>query len=349
MLTKENCERKHEHINKHNNRKDKQMKTMKTIQVTTPWRTMDGPGRFTASLVSGLAGAMLFVTGAQAADAITSKVDVTPPTKQFSGDEWRALSLSASRILKHVDQALDALADKQTNAAAANIDKGLTLVKLVEGVLPPTVVKTTITGGGVTYEDEDQIKATFVPIYREYDDVDIVSPVTAQKQKAAAVPPAKGAATASKTAPEYTYAGFDYTGIKLNLRLARRDLLLAQDLVKQGDAKAATAALQDIQAAGVIFEFSSTREPLARAMDNLRLAESELKNNHPNQARVALQGATDALKNYEALAGDTRSKEVQKVLKEIDEVAKNIPSHTSESFSKKISEWWNKCLEWFGK
>ncbi|MEO8429411.1 MAG: YfdX family protein [Verrucomicrobiota bacterium] len=291
---------------------------------------------------------------ARAADMITSKVDVTPPTKQFSGDEWRAISLSAGRVLKHVDQALDALADKQTNTATANIEKGLTLVKIVQGTLPPTIVKTEIKGAGLTYQDEDPIKPAFVPIYREYDQVDVVSSVTAQKQQAAAPPAkpadAKGAAAAPKSAlaPQYTYAGFDYTGIKLNLRLAKRDLLLAQDLIKQGDGKAATLALQDIQSSGVIFEFSTTREPLVRAMDNLRLAESELKNKHPDQAKTALAGAVDALKNYEKMASDSRSKEVAKMHNEVDEVAKNIAGQKEETFSKMISGWWDKCLGWFG-
>lgn len=319
---------------------------MKTNQITKHQPAMDGPGGFIAVLISCLTGAILFVTGAQAADTITSKVDVTPPTKQLSGDEWRAISLSAGRILMHVDQALDALAEKKNDVASANIDKGLTLVKIVDGILPPTIVKTEIKGAGVTYQDEDSITPTFVPIYREYDQVDVISPVTAQKQQAAA---AKGATVAPKSpgAPEYAYAGLDYTGIKFNLRLANRDLLLAQDFVKQGDAKSATAALQDIEAAGVIFEFSAMREPLVRAMDNLRLAEAELKAKHPDQAKAALSAAVDALKNYGKLAGESRSKEVAELNKEVDDVAKNIAGQNTESFSKKVSGWWDKCLSWF--
>lgn len=297
---------------------------------------------------------MLFATGAHAADAITSKVDVTPPTNHLNGDEWRAISLSAGRILKHVDQAINALADKQNGVATANIDKGLTLVKIVDGILPPTVVTTKITGAGLTYQDEDPIKPSFVPIYREYDQVDIVSPVTAQKQQAATAPAAKAAnaktpAPASKSASalQYSYAGVDYTDMKLNLRLAKRDLVLAQDMIKHGDIKTATLALQDIQAGGVIFEFSSVREPLVRAMDNLRLAESELRNKHPDRAKVALAGAVDALKNYEKWGGDGRSKEVAKLHEEVDKVAKNIGAQNEESFSRTVSGWWNKILSWF--
>jgi hypothetical protein len=317
---------------------------MKTHRITKHQRVTEGPGGFSAVIICGLIGAMLFVTEAQAASTITSKVDVTPPTTQLSSDEWRAVSLSAGRILMHASQALDALADKRNDEAAANIDKGLTLVKILEGILPPTIVKTEIAGAGQTYQDQDSVKLTFVPIYREYDQVDVITPVIAQKQQAATTPPAK-----SGTAPQFTYTGLDYTGIKLNLPLAKRDLLLAQDFVKQGNVMAATAALQDILVTGVIFEFSTMREPLVRAMDNLRLAESELKNKHPEQAKAALVGAQDALKNYGKLAGDSRSKEVAELNKEVDEVAKKLSAEKEESFSTKISHWWDKILNWYNK
>jgi YfdX protein len=297
-------------------------------------------------LVTGLATLAGLVGTARGADPITSTVDVTPPTQQLTGDEWRSISLSAGRVLRHVDQALDALAEQKKDVASANIGKGLMLIKIVDDTLPPTLVKTEVKGDGLTYQDEDSIKPAFVPIYREYDNVDVVSSVTAEKQLAGAAQPASPA-TRSADAPEYTYAGFDYTGIKLNLRLAKRDLLLAQKLVEQGDTKGAAAALHYIQAAGVIFEFSSEREPLVRAMDNLRLAETELKANRPDQAKTALTGAEDALRNYGKLAGESRSKEVTELNKDVAEVARNIANEKEESFSKKISSWWDKCELWF--
>ena len=292
-------------------------------------------------LFTGLATLAILSGPIRAADTISSKVDVTRPSQHFTGDESRALSLSASRILKHVDQALDALADKKNDAATANIEKGLTLVRLVDGILQPTVVKTEIKGAGVTYEDEDSVKPPFVSIFREYDQVDIFSTVTAQKQKGGILP------GKSVTGPEITYTELDSATVKLNLRLAKRDLLQAQDDVKKGDAKMAAADLEDIQASGVIFEFSRTSEPLVRAMDNLRLAESEMKHQHADLAKVALSGAVDALKGYEKVSGDTRSKEVAALHKEVDAVAQDLAGQKPETFTQKISDWWSKCLSWF--
>ncbi|MGA2498641.1 MAG: hypothetical protein ABSH20_12920 [Tepidisphaeraceae bacterium] len=74
----------------------------------------------------------------------------------------------------------------------------------------------------------------------------------------------------------------------------------------------------------MIFEFSTVAQPLVRAMDNLRLAESELKANHPDQAKAALAGASDALKSYEKLAGASRSKEVATLNTEIEDLAKDM-------------------------
>ena len=234
------------------------------------------------------------------------------------------------------------LADKKSDVAQTNIAQGLKLVQIIDAAMPATTVTTEIKCGALSYKDNDYVKPTFVPIYREYDEMDIISMVTAQKQ----VRGGKAASAKETLVPEVTYAGFDYTGVKLDMRLAKRDLQAAEDLIKQNDTKGATAALQDILATGVIFEFSTVDQPLVRAMDNLRLAESELKANHPDQAKVALAGASDALKNYEKLTGDSLSKDVMKLHTEIDETAKDLAHQKPETFSQKISDWWSRCHHW---
>ena len=287
--------------------------------------------------VIGLTGLMALPSLAD--DVISSSVNVTPPPTKLNSDEWRAMSLAGNRILKHTNQALVALADKKNDEAVTNIDQGLKLVQIIDAVLPASTVTTEIKSGDLSYADSDPVKPMFVPIYREYDTVDVLSSVTAQKQ-------AKPRAIQAAAVPDVIYAGFDYTGVKLDLRLAKRDLQSAEDLIKQGDTKGATAALQDILTTGVIFQFSSMDEPLVRAMDNLRLAEAELKANHPDVAKNALAGASDALKNYEKMTGDTRSAEVKQLYSEIDEETKSIAQEKPETFSPKVSDWWGRVLNW---
>jgi hypothetical protein len=270
-------------------------------------------------------------------DVISSSVNVTPPPTKLNSDEWRSMSLAGNRVLKHTNEALTALADKKNDEALTNISQGLLLVQIIDAALPASTVTTDIKSGTLSYTDNDPLKPAFVPIYREYDTVDVLSPVVEQKQAKAAQ---------SAAVPDVTYAGFDYSGVKLDLRLANRDLQSAQDLIKQGDTKAATAALQDILATGVIFQFSSVDEPLVRAMDNLRLAESELKADHPDEAKNALAGASDALKTYEKMTGDTRSKEVKQLYQELDEETKNVAQEKPETFSPKVSGWWGRIHNW---
>jgi hypothetical protein len=271
--------------------------------------------------------------------AISSSVDVTPPPTKLTAEEWRSLSLSASRILKHTDQALTALADKNNEGALTNIGQGLKLVEIINSVLPASKVTTNIKNGALEYKDADDVKPGFVPIYREYDSIDVLSPVTEVKQFYAST-------RQPGTVPDVAYAALDYTSVKLDVRLAKRDLESAQELVKKDDVKAATAALRGILTTGVVFEFSSTDQPLVRAMDNLRLADTEFMANHPDQAKFALAGASDALKNYEKLTGDSRSKEAAGLRKEIDEVANDLAKEKSETFTTKVGGWWGRCRNW---
>lgn len=282
---------------------------------------------------------------ANAEDVITSKVEAKTPDKKFNSNEWRAISLSGGRILHHVDRSTHALADKDTTTASANIDKAMTLVDILDGVLPSTHVKTDISGAGLTYHDEDDVQPAFVPIYHEYDQVDVLSPVKAAKQQASD----KTSENQNDEDMAYSYAGLDYTGVLLNVDLANKCLNLARDLIKDNKIGQAMDALHEIQVAGVIFEFSRIDEPLVQAMDNLRLAESEMKSNHPQQAKDALDSAMDALQTYEKLTGDKHSKDVQQLRNEIHEVRTNLNNHTPQSFTEKISDWWNRCRNWFNK
>jgi hypothetical protein len=87
-------------------------------------------------------------------------------------------------------------------------------------------------------------------------------------------------------------------------------------------------------------------EPLVRAMDNLHLAESEFIASHPRQAQSALAGASDALKNYEKMTGDSRSKEVATLSHEIDGMTNDIDQEKPETFTPKVEGWWDQCRTW---
>ena len=131
----------------------------------------------------------LVITGAstavQATDRITADVKLVPSGQALSDAEQRAVSFAAGRVLKHVDQARQALAKQDKLVALAQIEKGLSLVTIIEQTIPPVQVTATITAGTLQYQDEDQVKRLVVPIYQELDSVSIVEPVVAAKKSAA--------------------------------------------------------------------------------------------------------------------------------------------------------------------
>ena len=316
------------------------------IQSLNYWQVSIHRSGTIATVAVGLASAMLFAIDAQAADAINSKVEASKASTHFTPGDWRTISLSASHLLMNVDDALDALAEKKNDVAAANIEKGITLTKILYGVLPATTVKTEITGAGITYQDSYEVKQRFVPIYSEFDLSDAISPVHVQKTPATK---SNGANVKQKSTSEVSSEIFDYTDVKLNLRLARRDLLSAQDLLKSGDVAAVKLLLQDIQANGVIFEFSVEHVPLALTMADLRLAESEMRDNRLEQAKAALNAASDSLKTYETSVGNNVSKDVKKLREDIDDATKNLAQYNPDTFAVKITNWWGKCVEWLEK
>jgi hypothetical protein len=296
----------------------------------------------------GLAALVVLAPSAHADGPVTSSVSTQPPSKPLSPSDWRTLSLASRRILRHADLANTALADKKNDVALANINKGLLLLQIIDKILPVSTVKTEIKASDLTYQDEDQVKPAFVPIFGEADEFDVVSDVTAEQQKKPVA--AKPKAGASQVmVPEVTYAGFDYSGMKLNVRLANSDLHQAQDRINQGDTSGASAALQDLLGNGVIFEFSTVDQPLARAMDNLRLSEMELNNDQPLAAKTALDAASDELARYTKVAGESRSKDVEQLRKEIAADAKNITQYKKDTFSAKIAGWWGRMLAWVKK
>jgi hypothetical protein len=287
-------------------------------------------------VASALLATLLIGGPAQARDSIAAFVNVQQP-KKLASEEWRSISYAARRILKHVDQALDALAEGKTDLAATNIGQGLKLVQIVDAALPASKVKTEIKAGALTYTDQSLSKPSLVPIFREFDRVDELAMID-PKAAGARV----GQSAAKRPYPEYTYSGLEYSAVKLNIKLTKRDLLSAQNLIKKNDVKAARSALDEILWTGPVFEYSSADLPLTRAADNLRLAESEFKDHRVDEARAALSAASFELKGYVTGSGKTSSKDVEKLRSEIEQVAKELGRQTPATLSKRIADWWGR-------
>lgn len=280
---------------------------------------------------------------------ITAKTEIHPVAK-LTDEESRAISIAAGRVLKHTAQAMEALGDEKKDEALKHIDKGLTLLSIIENAVPHHKVKTEIMSGDITYEDEDEVSQRLVPIFDELDDIEIINTVV-QAKKRNKKSEKKGAVT---DLPVVTFAGIDYTTVKLNTYLAGNMLERAKKNISNDKIRDSISDLRTIQVNGVIFEFDEVDLPLERAADNLKLAELELKHkDRREEARAALDAASDALGEYEKVTGDHRSNEVRSLNKEIDKLSKTISSKMSmtdkEKAVSKISDWWDRVVKWFKK
>jgi len=61
---------------------------------------------------------------------------------------------------------------------------------------------------------------------------------------------------------------------------------------------------------------------------------------------LPMAGASDAMKNYEKLTGDARSKDLAKVWQELDQESKAVTQETRETFSPTVSDWWGRVHKW---
>jgi hypothetical protein len=270
----------------------------------------------------------------QAEDLITSSVTVKCK-RTLSDAERRALSLAATRILKHTDQARTAIADKNNAEAGENIDKALTLVRLIERAVPRYDVKAEIRSGDIVYQDEDEEMSYYVPIYDELDKVDVVGPVVRARKEHASTANGSEAVRAS---------ALEFTAMKLDVRLARTALETAKKDLHDGKAGEADEALRAVQT-NVILEFETAKLPLVRAADNLKLAQYELQEGHQDAARTALNEASDALQAYEGHAGKHRTGEVKQLRQEIEQLTASLYQNPNEAKGM-ISSWWDRLVKW---
>ena len=289
---------------------------------------------------------------------IVSKIEVDPVT-HLSDAEVREVSFASGRILKHVAQARDAIAENHKDVATRHVDQAVKLMKIVDGLLPHYKVRTQITAGDVCYLDEDDVTPRFVTLFEDVDRRDVISPVIRAKHEAGLkvgpTPPQNQ--PDGKLAPVplvVTHADVTYTMVKLDIDLARRMLAVASKELGEDKIKQADSALHSLQAGGVLLELEEIDLPLKQTADNLRLAEIEMKDGRHEEARAALQEAIDDLKDYEEQVGEKRGEEVKTLHEEITkltaELEKDKPSAAeAQKLVSTISRWRDSVSKWFTK
>jgi len=225
-----------------------------------------------------------------AGSGITADVK-TIPGVQLNDKEWRAMSMVVGRLLVHIDHARQAMENKEKQEALAQINKGQTLVKIIEKAEPDYSIRATIRAGDNVYQDESRVKPFFVPMYSEPDQISLEGPIITGNREVARDAKLTGAPVIKEV------SSFN-TQIKFDVLLAKDHLEVAKTALEQGELEQADRALSAIQEDGVIFAFAEEDRPLERAHENLMLVKRMIEEGNPQDARIELQAASDSLAEY---------------------------------------------------
>jgi hypothetical protein len=308
--------------------------------------------------------------GQQQQASITADVQVSPQG-QLSEAERRTLSLAAGRLLKHVHQARQAINQQQTQQAIGHIDKGLTLVQIIENAVPTYQVTARIQSGNTVYEEKEQVKQLMVPTYAELEKVTLMAPLMAAKQEAAQNGGAAHGSMAGKQSQQSSseqssqqpsrspmtpvVAGVElhHTHIMFDVSAAKEHLQAAKQALNNEKYKAADGALAAVQR-GVNFAYVEVELPLLRARENLMLAKSQIQAGQGQDARMTLEAAAQALEQYAQRADKARASQVQNLQKEIQNYAQQLPQQAQQGQQtqqknqqavEQINEWWDRIVQ----
>lgn len=275
-------------------------------------------------------------TRAYAEPRISSIVDAKPDFV-LTAQERESLSLSAGQLLIHVDRARDALHTNDQAKAKQEIEKALTLARIMKSTLPTFTVKTKVNAGTLHYEDDAKVQPPLVTLHEELNTVAILKPIrTAKKEQEKKDAVAQGRPVAADIELRETRA-------QLNVDLALVGLESAQRALADNKTSVAEGALTAVQT-GVVFEHVVADLPLEKARLNLFLARQAARSHNTQELTTALKVTADALEEYEKMAGSNREKEIAALRKEIQSLTQAGQSETISEEA--INKWWQTIASW---
>jgi hypothetical protein len=283
---------------------------------------------------------LLFTTQAFAAAPRITATSHAESSHELTPAEHRAASLAAGRILRHAYLARQAVAEEDGKKAAAEVDQGLKLVRIIESAQPKWTVTAEIKAGDLSYSADEVVAAPLVPIYDELGEVELLGPVAAAKQE-----------QQSGREEVVQDVSVEHTALSLNLAFAKAGLTQAKKALGDKDLERADGALAFVQRS-TVFEVDELDLPLATVRENLFLAKTRVGSGDSDGAREALNTASEALDGYAKTAGGERSKEVEQLQGEISKLSKDLASGeggaaASGDVEEKILSWWDRVVQWW--
>jgi hypothetical protein len=280
------------------------------------------------------------------------RTEVTSETKgTLSEEDRRQVALLTALVLQHIDEARQFIDAEDDKLARREVEKGQQALKAIRALLPRTSVRTRTTapGGQVVYEDEREVQEDRVPIFEGMLHAQTLAPIVEAKRDASA-PEVRGVRLVESESIR-TEAFADLGVVEGQLRKASKAL----ENHKPDDA---SLALGLAQVRGVEFRYSKEDSPLAEARDALWLARRSLDENNAEQARFNLNVARQRLRVYREIAPKERHADVDKMLKEADELEGQLHNETAKNPASgaertrqgnSVTRWWEQINGWFKK
>lgn len=310
------------------------------------------PGVMAVCLLAGVLAAGSWASGAAAPDeagASTAPTTITTGSGrqyettvdrktegELNPEDFRQASLLSSRLVNHLNRAVEYLADENSDAAGAEVEKAVSLSKIIRDLLPTTVVTTVVkdADGKEVYRHVDRVQDDRIPLYEGMIAVDVIEPVSDAKREAAEI---RGIRLAD--------ADLLHTSVLVELSYVDRKLQRAAKLLKDKP-EDALHQLELAQTEGVTYAVNREDNPLVAVQRALQLAERMVEQECLEAAGENLQLAKNHLELYRGLVSKKESAKVNKLEKDITALQGEIEK---KGAAKKIREFWDRVAGWFIK
>jgi len=229
---------------------------------------------------------------------------------ELSQEDFRQVTVLASRVLLHLNEAVERLIDEQTDEAREQIEHAQNLAGIVREMLPVTTVKTHVedSRGKTVYDYTEDVQDDRIPVYESTLMVEVVAPIIeAQKDEAAL------------QGLQLQDADFICTSALLDLGYVERKLRRAAELLD--DKEQALRQLVLAQTHGLKLTVSEEESPLVKAQAALQLAERMVGENKVEGAKANMQLARLYLESYQGLVSQSNTAAVKNLRQKIDDLS----------------------------
>ena len=321
------------------------------IQGTFGWKRALAPCVIAVAAIFGLGGAAFVHAGdepkVQAVGSDTAATTIKTgsgqrytttveraPGGELSAEDFRQVSLLASRIVMHLNDGVRQMSHDRADEARAEVEKGISLVRVIREILPTTVVTTVVrdASGKEVYRNVDRVQDHRIPLHEGTIAMQVLEPIADAKQEDLA---ARGVQLAD--------AQLIHTSVLLELDYVEGKLQRALKLLGE-DRERAQAEMVLAQARGITFAVNEEDDPLVEAQSALQLAERMVEQGRYEAAKANLSLASARLDLYATLVPKESTGRIAELQ---DDIARLSGDIRQEGSAKKIRSFWDRVASWF--